>query len=142
MKLLDASLNENMAAVEDGQNNFQFDNIVTFRDDTNRMGSKSQQHSRRSMKQPEFRITEEEQDQDERRRLGGDIESDLSIDFTETVLGNLKKRNEHQVKETQVAKKKKKRKSAVEGVVVYRGAKNIEHQLLADPRKRPAYFDG
>jgi len=64
------------------------------------MGSKSQQHSRRSMKQPEFRITEEEQDQDERRRLGGDIESDLSIDFTETVLGNLKKRNEHQVKET------------------------------------------
>lgn len=79
------------------------------------------------MKQPEFRITEEEQDQDERRRLGGDIESDLSIDFTETVLGNLKKRNEHQVKETQVAKKKKKRKSAVEGVVVYRGAKNIEH---------------
>lgn len=87
MKLLDASLNDNMA-VESGQNNFHFDNIVTFRNDTNRMGATSQ----RSMKQPEFRITEEAE-KDERRRLGGDIESDLSIDFTETVFGNLKKSN-------------------------------------------------
>ena len=58
MKLLDASLNENMA-VESSQKNFQFDNIVNFRDDIKRVGPKSQQHSCRSLKQPEFRITEE-----------------------------------------------------------------------------------